>query len=614
MKIQRIIYFSVLFIFILPTNFASAKNIVQKFEPRYWWANMQYKHLLIAIKGENIAQSTAQINYTGVIYNKTIFTDDRNLIFIDIEIQNNAQIGQVPIKIYQRGKLRETIFFEIKKREAAKTPQKITMADLIYPIVIDRFANGNYYNDRPNGYYESPNRENISGIHGGDIKGISNHLTYLKGLGITTIELTPIYESNQVFNSFYHDNITNHYQLDQRLGTHNELKKLAKELSNNNFKYIQSLVLHKTSSRHWIFGQKRIYNSIISQSEDIEAKYDISTQTDPHAIPSDITAQISQKISFLAQYLNQDLLLVSEYLIQNSIWWIENMKPDAIKIEDAHLNNKTFLNKFVQNIKTEYPDLEIMNDFNTPYTDELAYIKAIINNNTNTLFYDYPIAQTLNNAFSEFTSSDEGVKKLHQILAKDFNYENTNNHILFIDNKNTSRAYNIGEKDINQLKMLYTYWATTRGIPMLYYGSEILLDGNINRGESHSKKDFPGGWENDNTNGFSSTNLSPLQKDFSEFISQLIKLRTNYPIFYKGKTQHTIPFKGVYAILKTNNTKTILILYNNNTSYSKINAFSCFDEASQFSQAQDLLNLKKFNNLANIIVDPKSALILELNE
>ena len=605
----------ILFFIVVKTPTIDAKKIVDRIEPENWWSDLQYKNLLIALKGENISQSFVKVNYDGVKFNNIIFTKDPNIILVSIDIEEHIQPGKVPIEVYQKGRLQEIVYFEIKSHTNEYRFNKIQESDIFYQIIIDRFANGNYENDKIKDYLELPDNSNPSGIHGGDIKGIINHTDYLKLLGVTAIELSPLYESNQIFNSYYHDEITNHYQIDQRLGTLSEIQNLSKILKSKHLKYIQSFTLHKVSKRNWLFKNENIANATFQNTQNPqEQSFENSLQIDPYSNQQTINHQLQNQYSLSTILLNQDIKLVSDYLIQNTIWWIEQTKPDAIKIEDCQLNKIVFLKNLRKKITELYPELGVIYDYNSINSDELAFWKKQIEGNNSDYIYDYPIAKTLENVFSEFRKPNESTIDLHQALAKDFNYEKPQFNIVFIDNNNTSRAFTLAEKNIKQMKMLATYLLTTRGIPSILYGTEFLLDGNMMRGDGIAKKNFPGGWKEDIISGFDNRNIPYEPSDFNLYIKRLIKYRSDNPMLYSGQTQHKIYKDGIYIVLKSSGEDQIAIIYNNNTTLQKVNIIDCFASTYIFSSAICPTDHFDFNDLKNILIEPKTALILELKK
>ena len=273
-----------------------------------------------------------------------------------------------------------------------------------------------------------------------------------------------------------------------------------------------------------------------------------------------------------------------------------------------------FLKNLRKKITELYPELGVIYDYNSINSDELAFWKKQIEGNNSDYIYDYPIAKTLENVFSEFRKPNESTIDLHQALAKDFNYEKPQFNIVFIDNNNTSRAFTLAEKNIKQMKMLATYLLTTRGIPSILYGTEFLLDGNMMRGDGIAKKNFPGGWKEDIISGFDNRNIPYEPSDFNLYIKRLIKYRSDNPMLYSGQTQHKIYKDGIYIVLKSSGEDQIAIIYNNNTTLQKVNIIDCFASTYIFSSAICPTDHFDFNDLKNILIEPKTALILELKK
>lgn len=611
MKIKLILNIIFLTILFFQNSTVTGKNIIENYEPKYWWTGMHYNNILIAIKGNNICNSFVKIDYPDVTFNRLIPTNNPNIAFVDIEISKNALAGEAPIKIYSLGKLQQTIYFTLKNRKFNSPSNLLTSSDVVYQIVIDRFKNGNYDNDKVSNYIEVPNRLNPNGIHGGDIDGIIKEMDYIKSIGATTIELSPIYESNQTTNSYYHDEITNHFQLDNHLGSPSTLDIFSQQCKSKNLKYIQSLVLHQASKNHWLFSEKLFNNWIYSPLDIAYPNVSISSESDPYSADNNYINQFYKRYPNLI-LINQESPIATKYLIQNTIWWIENCHPDGIKIEKTQFNKTSFLNKLFKSIKEQYPTINIVTDITTKQNDELAFLSNSYFPSQEGYNYDYPISYSLKDAFSEFISKSKGVTNLYEHLAKDFNYSSPNKHLVFINNNVTSRSFTLADRNIEQLKMMFIFWATIRGIPSIFYGSEILLEGNHQRGLGQSRTDFPGGWINDSENDFNGKSLSYEQKAFKRFITVLLKWRSSTPVIHTGKTKHFLLNEGLYVILRYNNDENILIIYNNNTNSEKINISDCSKELSSFTKAVNPIDNAEFTDLKNLIIKSKSATILKL--
>ncbi|TLX74953.1 hypothetical protein E9993_11210 [Labilibacter sediminis] len=613
MKLRIILNISIFCLMFFLNIHIFGKNIIENYEPRYWWTEMKHSNIIIAAKGNNLNKSIFKINYPGITFNQIIYTNNPEIVFLDIDINENVITGIVPIQIFQSGRFQQAIYFELKSRipESSKLTNSLTKDDVIYQIIVDRFRNGNYSNDKVSEYLEGPNRQNPSAIHGGDINGITKSLDYIKSVGASCIEISPLYESNQIANSYYHDEITSHYQLDKRLGTFADLKNLSNQCKQKNIKYIQTIVLHQTSNKHWLFGSESVTGWTYAPSDRINNQIKILPESDPYSCNKDFIDQYYNKNTGLS-LINQNIPIVKKFLIQNSIWWIEQLSPSALKIENTHYNSTSFLQALINDVRDEYPSISLISDINTSQNDELAYLSETYFNTHPGLNYDYPLSKALADGFSEFVSKEQSIINLHHTLAKDFNYIDPYNQIVFIDNNSTSRAFTLADKNIDQLKMMYTYWATSRGIPSLLYGSELLMEGNHRRGYGHARVDFPGGWINDKQNAFTGKSLSSEQLSFKQFLTELLSWRSSSYTIKNGKTMHYLISEDLYAVLRYDENKYIMILYNNSERLQKVNITNCTNELGEFTMGKDPIYGSIYNDLRNVIIEPKTAFIIEL--
>ncbi len=599
-SIKKLFFFVIILFFHQLTD---AKKVVFNYAPKNWWVGMEYNNILVVVEGSKVSQSFIKVDYPGVKLNKIITTQRNNIVFLDITISESTAPGNIPVNIYQSGKLQESISITLNAKSSIGSIKKLIPSDLIYQIVIDRFSDGSAKNNKPDGYFEIPNSNNISGIHGGDIQGIINELKYIMSIGATAIELSPLYQSNQISNSYYHDEITDHYAIDTRLGTFGNIEELNKQCQQNNLKSILSLVLHQTSINHNLFGKKLFddWTYDYPLKETVEANninlcdpymnYDFIKSSFYHHHPNNIL-------------INQESAIASKYLIQNSIWWIKQCKPDAIKIEKTQFNNPGFIRKFVSIIKKEYPELPIILDFDTKFPDQLACFLKSLNLGKMAYSYEYPKAYTATNSFSQYIDGHTAAQNLYQNQGSDFNYQSTNNQIVFIDNNSLSRIFDVADRDPSITKMYLTYLMTSRGIPSILYGSEFMLEGSNRRGVDYVRTDF----------ALNKDKLNDQQIDLKNYFTKLAFWRKSSISIINGNTNHFLPYLGLYAVHKYNRTESVVVLFNNNNKLQKVNLNDCGLLADKFNFAKDPISGKIFRDLKNILLDPKSSIILELEK
>lgn len=588
-----------------------AKTVVTQLQPSSWWTNLEMKKITIIVQGENIQSSTVRTAYANVTVSNIQSTQSPNYLTFDLTIQPNAQAGIIKFEFSQNGKTYSTINFPLATSMHAKR-MPIARGDIIYQILPDRFANGNTANDNPTGYYERADRLNPAGTHGGDYAGISQHLGYIEQLGATAIELTPVYESNQFFSSYDKAGITNHYASDARLGTLAELTALIKAAQASNLKVIFTLLLNQAGTQNPLVTMKP-FKSWIHANPAVMADNKVQTaMLDPYAAPSDKQKAYQPWPETDIASLNQNDSLLRQYLIQNSIWWIEQTGVNAIKIENTTLNQPDFLDQLSQQLYREFPDLTIISDVNST-NPALAALAATKIKSPLTMVSDYSLAHALTNAFSDISNPTNGLMNLYNALALDFGYANPWSNIVFADNYQMMRAFNNADKDIDQLKMMMAMALTVRGIPQLTYGTEMLLDGDITEGKGFARKEMPGFLPNDMANAFTAKGLSTSQTEFSIWLRTLIDWRKTSKAVNEGSFMHFKPENGLYVYLRQADTETILVVVNNNNiEKQRFDAARYIADIGLPLQITDVMNQETYTDLNNIILSPKSVSILEL--
>jgi len=588
-----------------------AKTVVNQLQPSSWWTNLEMKKITILVQGENIQSSTVRTAYSNVNISNIQSTQSPNFITFDLTILPNATAGIIKFEFSQNGKTYSTINFPLETSLRGQR-EPITRSDVIYQILPDRFANGNPANDNATGYYERADRLNPAGIHGGDYAGISQHLSYIEQLGATAIELTPVYESNQFFSSYDKAGITNHYASDARLGTLGELTALIKTAQAYKLKVIFTLLLNQAGTQNPLVTMKP-FKSWINANPAIMAENKVQTAMfDPYAAPSDKQkAYLPWPETDIAS-LNQNDTLLRQYLIQNSIWWIEQTGVNAIKIENTALNQPDFIDQLSQQLYREFPNLAIISDVNTT-NPALAALAATKIKSPLTMVSDYSLAHALTNAFSDMSNPTNGLMNLYDVLALDFGYANPWSNIVFADNYQMMRTYNNADKDIDQLKMMMEVALTVRGIPQISYGTEMLLDGDITEGKGSARKEMPGFMSGDIANAFTAKGLSTTQTEFSIWLRTLIDWRKTSKAINEGSFMHFKPENGLYVYLRQTGSEMVMVIVNNNNiEKQRFDASRYMTDIGVPSQMTDVLTQEIYSDLNNIILLPKSVTILEL--
>lgn len=589
-----------------------------KLSPENWWTGHTYNKIIVMAHGQQLGTQTVSIKYPGVTLLRTIPGESPNYLFIELEISPSARPGNVPIQFNAGSRSAGVKTFQLKNRNESYSPKGLNQADAIYQIVPDRFSDGNPKNNNLRNYYERTDRLNPAGVHGGDIAGIKAHLDYIQQLGFTTINLLPVAESNQMVSSYHRMGTTDFFRIDDRLGTTNDYKSLIDQCHQKNMKVIQSMVLHQVGKQHPLFKEAPFNNWFYPGNTNYVEELDYTTLTDKYATPSDFNSAIQQWEEMDLPVVNQTNEWLEKYLIQQTIWWVETFSLDGIRLEKTPRNHPAFINSWLSALHDNYPNLAILTDVPTESGANAAYWQSLIaKDNTKAREQihtcDYSLAYKASDAFSTFREANEGMMDLYNTLAADYIYQKPENNIVFIDNHQLTRAYTNADKELNQLKMMMGFVMTTRGIPCILYGTELLLDGNISKGEGFVRKDFPGGWPNDAQNGFTQQGLTSKQHEFSAFIKRLVTWRKTAKTLHTGVFQHYKPAEGIYVYGKSAADDGIMVIINNSdTNKWRLDLSKYQDMLKNFTSATDILTGNTFDDLDDLLVLPKSILIFDL--
>lgn len=576
---------------------------------------MQQKTFQILIHGDKIAQSKVKINSDKVKLLKVNKVENKNYLFLDVEVQENATAGTFDI-IFTNGKILTKYPYELKEKSNRK--RGFSSEDLIYLIMPDRFANGNPKNDNSKEILEKANREDPNGRHGGDIQGVINHLDYIQNLGATALWLNPTIENNNPKYSYHGYAITNYYKTDPRSGTNADYKKLADELHKKNMKLIMDMIFNHCSINHWWMKDLPMKNWA-NTNANYRSNFRGSTVVDIHASQEDLKHMTQGWFDGHMPDLNQHNPYLATYLIQNSLWWIEFADLDGIRMDTQPYPFKDFMSDWAEHVHKEYPDFTLLGETWLQKPAFTAYfsgdnpISGNYNSHLNSTT-DFPLYYATRDAFNQNDGWTEGLSRIYYVLAQDFLYGNANNNVIFLDNHDLDRYFTSVGEDINKLKMGLAFLLTSRGIPMLYYGTEILTTGHEHDGHGHIRTDFPGGWKEDKTNAFTKEGRTKEQNEIYNYIKTIADWRKTNKAITEGKLLHFVPENNVYVYFRYTNEKAVIILLNNNNTEKRTVDCKRFNEIlKDYKIGTDIISGKTFN-LDKIKINKKSALIIELKK
>ncbi|MCT4603236.1 MAG: glycoside hydrolase family 13 protein [Marinifilum sp.] len=614
-------FFPILFFSFLNLTSFAVKSKIEKLEPAFWWVGMENPNLQLLVYGQNIGEYQATLDYPGVRLKVVNNVENQNYLFVDLFIDKSAKAGKFDIT-FTNQKGQELVYqYELKERRKNSAKRKgFDSSDVMYLLMPDRFANGNPENDSVDGLAEKVDRNNYDGRHGGDIQGIISKLDYLQDLGITALWNTPLLEDNEERGSYHTYAISDYYNVDARFGGNEAYLELSKECKKRGIKLIQDMVFNHCASAHWWMKDLPQNDWVHLHDEYTNSNHRKSTLLDPHAAKKD-------KIQFSDGWfdksmpdLNQQNELLLTYLIQNSIWWVEYADLDGIRMDTHPYNDPQGMSKWGEALLKEYPYLNIVGETWYKNAADIAYwqkdaLNADGYNSYLPCVMDFQLFFAMEKAFLEPQEWENGVVRLYKSLAADYLYKDINNILIFAENHDTQRIMTTLKGDINKFKLMNTFLMTTRGIPQIYAGIEILMEGKKSDGDGKMRIDFPGGWAGDERDAFTAEGRTDKENEAFNFLQKLLQWRKVNPVIHTGKLTHYIPENDVYVYFRSNDEKTVMVVINNGEKNQDLNLERFSENLKNFNKGYDILSEKAMNiSEGELKLTGNSSVILELSK
>jgi len=592
---------------------------VDKMEPPFWYANMHNPDLQIMFYGKNITQNAVEVS-NGITIKNIQKTENPNYLFVTINTENSQpQELTFTFKNNNKSFTQKYILKERKKNSSLR--KGYNASDVIYLLMPDRFANGNPKNDSDNSVSEKGNRSLPGGRHGGDIEGIVKNLDYLKALGATAVWSTPLCEDNDETYSYHGYGQSDVYKIDPRYGSNEDYLRLSNELHQRSMKNIMDYVTNHWGWRHWMIKDLPTHDWVHQFPTFTQSNYRMNTQFDINASATDAEHCMDGWFVKSMPDLNQSNPLLLTYLIQNAIWWIEYADLDGFRVDTFSYNDKVGISKWCQSILNEYPYFNIVGEVWMHDQAQMAYwqkdskIGAIQSYNSNLpSVMDFTLHDAFGNVFNEDESSwDKGMIKVYDNFTNDFLYANPNNILTFLENHDTMRFNEIYKNDFKKYQLGMTLIATVRGIPQLYYGSEIGMAGNKDKGgDAAIRLDFPGGWDGDTNNAFTNAGRTAEQKQYFDFTSKLLQWRKTNDAVHFGKMKHYVPQNNVYVYFRYTDNKSVMVILNNSTKTQTIKTSRFQESIQNYTAGKEVLTGKNIDLKNEMTIEAKSSLIIEL--
>lgn len=604
-------------------TFAQSDHI--KVYPTHWWTGMKWNKLQVMVHSESdknvwADKSAVSINYPGVKLIKVNKPENRKYVFLDLEISPAAKPGIVKINFnFVNLKEKFSINYELKSRAAGNGTQYalgVTSKDLVYLIMPDRFANGDYSNDKVPGMRDqSLKRDTVYMRHGGDLKGVENKLDYLQSMGVTTVWLNPIIENDMPDRTEHGYAFTDHYKVDRRLGGDDAYHSLVKAAHKKGMKIIQDAVYNHVGSYHITVLDPPMKDWLHQWDAFTQTSYKDQVLFDPYASLKDKKIMSDGWFVRPMPDLNHQNIFVEKFLIQHALWTVQEFGIDGWRIDTYAYNDLEFMNRCNKALENDFPKITMFgetwvhgvinqsffcqNVYDIPYKSNLQAVT------------DFQALWGITDAMTKDFGWNDGVNKLYTNMAQDFVYKDPMRNVIFLDNHDLSRFYSVIGEDITKYKTSIDWLMTNRGIPQLYYGNEILMTGMTSPNDGYVRQDFPGGWKEDKMDKFTALGRTDKENDVWNYLSRIARFRKTSSAITTGKMMQFTPDDGVYVYFRYDDKQTVFVIMNTAKEKKKVSVARFAERTKGFSKMRNV-HTGEVMSLSDVEVEGKGSFVFEL--
>ena len=600
---------------------AAAKVKVTRIDPTDWYVGLKNPTLQLMVYGPNVRDAEVSVDYPNVRIDSIARLDSPNYLLVYLNL-SGAQPGEMTLKI---GK--QKVKYLLKQREMSGDKRMgFTNADVLYMLMPDRFASSGKYTEPKaakklaatlNNYVVD--RKQPSLRHGGDLEGIRQHLDYFNELGVTALWFTPVLENNSPDNeagySTYHGYATtDYYRVDPRFGTNREYRQLADEAHAKGLKIVMDMIFNHCGFEHpwvkdrpskdwfnlyeWLEGKdKAHFNSDPRGTKFQQTSYKLTPVKDPYASDVDLKETVDGWFVPTMPDLNQRNPHVMTYLIQNSIWWIETVGIDGIRMDTYPYADAKGMARWMKTLDEEYPNFNVVGETwvtepaytaawqkDSKLSKENSYLKTVM---------DFSFFDKLSQAKNEETDPWwNGLNRLYNSFVYDYLYENPNNVMAFIDNHDTDRF-------------------TVNRIPQLYYGTEILMNGTKEVTDGNVRKDFPGGFPGDKKNCFTAEGRTKAENAMFRWLSNILHWRNGNETIIRGMMKQFIPYNGIYVVARSWHRNNVVTILNGTSKPATLEIARYAELIENQTEAVDITTGRTVSLQKDIKLRPRQTMILE---
>ena len=615
--------------FIMTALGMNAAVKIDRVEPTDWYVGMKDPSLQLMVYGEGICEAQVSTDYPGVRVDSLVRLDSPNYLLVYLDL-SGAQPGEMKLR-FTLGKSKKDVSYRLNARAMAGEERKgFSNADVLYMLMPDRFAQGKDHKAQVKGmnpYVEDRSKPSLR--HGGDLQGIRDHLDYFTQLGVTALWLTPVLENNSPDgkdgSSTYHGYATtNYYRVDPRFGTNEDYRQLIADAHAKGLKVVMDMIFNHCGFEHpwvsdlpskdWLNMPEWLSGKEEDKAKYLQTSYKLTPVLDPYASEVDKRETVDGWFVPSMPDLNQRNPHVIKYLIQNSVWWIETVGIDGIRMDTYPYADREAMALWMKTLEREYPNFNTVGE---TWVTEPAYTAAwqkdsklsSINSYLKTVM-DFAFYDRVNMAAREETDDWwQGMNRVYNTLCYDYLYANPSSVLAFIENHDTDRFLRNGT-DTLALKQALALLLTINRTPQLYYGTEILMNGTKEVTDGNVRKDFPGGFPGDKANCFTAEGRTRAQNDMFNWLSRLLHWRQGNEAIIHGKQVQFTPRKGVYVIARQAKGQNVLTVVNGTSEPAQMEVKRYAEIIGQATEATDILTGRKVALDKDVALQPRETLVL----
>lgn len=596
---------------------AKKAPMVTNVEPPYWWVGMANDTLQVMLTGPDIAQASAEVDYSGVKLDRQISLDSPNYKLLYFTIAPDAKPGKMPIRLNLDGR-KHTLDYELKARDMkGEDYEGFSAADVLYLLMPDRFAQGDVVAATDLEYNDAPDRTQPSTRHGGNLKGIADKLDYLDSLGITAIWSCPVLENDMPGGSYHGYATTDYYRIDPRFGTNADWQELIAQAHKRGIKVVMDMIFNHSGSNHpWMkdMPSKDWYNH--PEGNEL-TNFRLSTIHDPYVSDYDLDHTVNGWFVSAMPDLNQKNPHLMKYLIQNSIWWIESSKINGIRMDTYPYADMQGMAQWAADVLKEYPNFNIVgecwygNEAGPAFWQSGSKINPVETNLPTVMDFKYNIDRE--KMFFEETDPWNGLNHVYDHLALDYLYPDPQHILTFLDNHDTDRFLPEMPDSLGVWKQALAFLLTSRGIPQLYYGTELLMNGTKKISDGYIRLDMPGGFPGDKVDAFTREGRTDMQNEAWDYLSRLLQWRRGEAnnVIAKGTLKHFMPQNGIYAYERRLGDKQVVVLLNGQSEPNTVTMERTVEILPYGKTMRDLVSGKDVTITEEMTFAPRQVMILQ---